>query len=281
MASQRFPFDVFSLLKSIRMKRIFTLVLPLFVFSMLVAHEYWIAPLAYKVKSGESFLLNCYVGEDFKPEVWQRRIERTGKVRLLHNKADLDITRLFTAADSVDIVLPVPETGNHLLALQSNPSYIELKADEFNQYLEEDGIEDVLLYRKNNGLSRQPSRELYERCAKCLLQVGENTDDSYRQLTGMPLEIIPLEHPVLAREGLPVLILFKGQPLQHYRIRSWCKVNGQLLEKENHRTNEKGICRIPVDRKGEWMISLVKMEVLKNNPRADYHSYWGSYTFYR
>ena len=35
-----------------------------------VAHEYWIAPVKYKVKSKEAFSVNCYVGEDFKEEVW-------------------------------------------------------------------------------------------------------------------------------------------------------------------------------------------------------------------
>lgn len=249
--------------------------------SVLTAHEYWVAPAQYQVNPGESFVLNCYVGEDFKPEVWQRRRERTDQVYVFHHQRKKDVTPLFTAADSVDILLAVPEKGNHLLALHSKPSYIELKAEEFNQYLEEDGIEDVLAYRKKEGLDAKPSRELYERCAKTLLQVGDNTDQTFQQPTGMPLEILPLMHPSKAKDSLKVQVIFKGQPLTDYRIRSWCKVNGQLLQKENHRTDAKGVCSIPLRNKGEWMISLVKMEVLSNNPAADYHSYWGSYTFYR
>lgn len=32
-------------------------------------------------------------------------------------------------------------------------------------------------------------------------------------------------------------------------------------------------------KKGEWMISVVKMELFTANDKADYDSYWGSYTF--
>ena len=31
--------------------------------------------------------------------------------------------------------------------------------------------------------------------------------------------------------------------------------------------------------KGDWMISVVKMELYSNTEKADYDSYWGSYTF--
>ena len=263
------------------MKRIIILTGLFLSLSVLTAHEYWVAPVQYRVNPGESFVMNCYVGEDFKPEIWQRRRERTDQVSVFHRQSKRDITPLFTAVDSVDILLALREKGNHLLALHSKPSYIELKADEFNQYLEEDGIEDVLAYRKSAGLTTQPSRELYERCAKSLLQVGVQQDYSYSQITSMPLEILPMAHPLQVTDSLPVQVLFKGKPLRNYRIRSWCKANGRLLQKENHRTNEQGIVSIPLRHTGEWMISLVKMEVLSNHPSADYHSYWGSYTFYR
>ena len=57
-----------------------------------VAHEYWIAPVKYKVKTKESFTVNCYAGEDFKEAVWAKRKERTSQVKIFHETKINDIT---------------------------------------------------------------------------------------------------------------------------------------------------------------------------------------------
>jgi hypothetical protein len=54
-----------------------------------------------------------------------------------------------------------------------------------------------------------------------------------------------------------------------------------LIVKSFHKTNEKGVAILPVKESGEWMFSVVKMEVLKDHSKADYESFWGSFTFYK
>jgi uncharacterized GH25 family protein len=106
-------------------------------------------------------------------------------------------------------------------------------------------------------------------------------DSSYKINTGMPLEIIPLQNPyaVKIKDSLDVFVSFMGKPLANYQLRSWCKKNGKLIVKAFHKTNAKGIGKIPISTAGEWMISLVKMELHTTSKKADYDSYWGSYTF--
>jgi uncharacterized GH25 family protein len=245
-----------------------------------IAHEFWIAPSQFKVNSKQVFNFNCFVGEDFQPTVWANRKERTLKVRTFHNNSIKDITNAFVKVNDQPISMIINESGNHLIALESKASYIEMKAEAFNEYLKEDGMLNILDYRVNNHLDKKDSREFYQRCAKSLIQVDGKNDSSYKIHTGMALEIIPLSNPyLLGSDSLDVYFEFKGKPLSNYQVRTWCKKNGKLIVKSFHTTNKEGFAKLPIKQKGEWMISLVKMELVQQPSKADYESYWGSYTF--
>ena len=253
-----------------------------FVFMTLfsVAHEFWIAPVKYKIKSHEPFSINCYAGEDFKEAVWAKRKERTLQVNLFHQTKINDISPKFTTEDSVKIPMILNESGNHLIAIKTKPSYIEMEGKAFNAYLREDGMENILAYRANNSLKEKRSREFYQRCAKTLLQVDGENDETYKINTGMILEIIPQNNPYGSNSKvLNVYFEFKGKPLSNYQVRTWCKREGKLIVKNFYQTDTNGYAKLPIKEKGEWMISVVKMELYSDTNKADYDSYWGSYTF--
>lgn len=271
------PIIILNMQKSIKY-----LLITSFIFSSIftVAHEYWIAPVKYKVKSNESFSINCYAGEDFKEEVWAKRKDRTLQVKLFHENEIMDITPKFIAQDSVKIPMYLSKEGNHLIAIRTKPSYIEMEGKAFNAYLEEDGMANILAYREKNNLSEKKSREYYQRCAKTLLQVDGKNDETYKINTGMTLEIIPQNNPyTLDAEELNVYFEFKGKPLANYQVRTWCKKDGKLIVKSFHKTDANGYAKLPIKEKGEWMISVVKMELYSDTNKADYDSYWGSFTF--
>lgn len=245
-----------------------------------VAHEFWIAPSKYKIKINEAISINCYVGEDFKEEVWAKRKERTLEVKMFHNGRMDDITSKFIALDSVQIPLFVQESGNHLIAIKTKASYIEMEGAAFNEYLKEDGMSNILDYRIKNNLKDKGAREYYQRCAKTLLQVNGVNDESYKINSGMSLEIIPQNNPYTKGvKELNVYFEFKGKPLSNYQVRTWCKKDGKLIVKSFHQTDANGFAKLSIKEKGEWMISVVKMELYTATDKADYESYWGSYTF--
>lgn len=96
----------------------------------------------------------------------------------------------------------------------------------------------------------------------------------------MTLEIIPQNNPyTIGTKELNVYFEFKGKPLANYQVRTWCKKDGKLIVKSFHQTDANGYAKLPIKEKGEWMISVVKMELYSNTEKADYDSYWGSYTF--
>ena len=96
----------------------------------------------------------------------------------------------------------------------------------------------------------------------------------------MTLEIIPQNNPyTLDTKELYVYFEFKGKPLSDYQVRTWCKREGKLIVKNFYQTDTNGYAKLPIKEKGEWMISVVKMELYPNVEKADYESYWGSFTF--
>jgi uncharacterized GH25 family protein len=249
--------------------------------SLLFAHEFWLMPNKFRVKINELMTLTFYVGEDFTGEMWGKRKERTLKVTDFIGKKQTDLTNLAIQSDSNDIKLSFEKEGTHVLTMQSKNSFIALEAEKFNAYLKDDGIDNIYELRQKNGDLDKPSRELYSRCAKTLIQVGDKMDKTFKKNTGMPLEIIPLQNPYLAKIGdkMTVKVLFEGKSLADKMIVAWNKTATTKTRQQKLRTDAKGEMSFILDEKGQWMISTVQMIALANNPEANYQSYWGNLTF--
>jgi uncharacterized GH25 family protein len=249
--------------------------------TFLFAHEFWLMPNKFKVKLNELMTLNFYVGEDFMGELWQKKKLRTLKLTDFVGKNERDLTDLAIKSDSNDLILNFDKEGTHVLTMQSKNSFIALEAQKFNAYLKDDGIDNIYELRQKNGDLDKPSRELYRRCAKTLIQVGEKRDKTFKKNTGMPLEIIPLQNPYSAKVGdrMTVKVLFDGKPLSDKMIVAWNKTTTTKTRQQKLRTNSKGEITFPLDQNGQWMISTVHMVALDNNPEGNYQSYWGNLTF--
>lgn len=119
--------------------------------------------------------------------------------------------------------------GNHLIAFNNSNKHIELEPKMFNQYLKDDGLDNVADFRKKNGQLNKKGREEYQRCVKTLLQVGSLHDETYRINTGMRLEIIPEQNPYISNKSLTFKVLFDNKPLK--------KHFGSCLAKKHRKTN--------------------------------------------
>ncbi len=248
---------------------------------LFTSHEFWLAPAKYRLAAGQTGQVDLLVGEDFHGEYWGSRGERTLSLHHHFGKKKKNLTKQAVATDSASINFSTRKAGTHLLAMRSKNSFIELEGPAFNGYLEEDGIENILALRKERGEMDKPAREFYQRCAKALVQVGDETDETYKTNCGMPLEIIPLANPYKLNVGdkLPVQILFEGKPWTDAVVRTWHKMDETKTNKADHRTNGEGIAEIELNAKGYWMISLVRMVENIDKSQADYQSFWGSLTF--
>ena len=270
--------------KNIKMKKkllAFVLIVAALISSPLLAHEFWLMPSKFRVKMNEPITLTFYVGEDFMGEIWGKKRERTLKLTRFSRTRQMDLTDLAIKSDSNDLALTFDKEGTHVLTMESKNSFIALEATKFNDYLKDDGIENIYQLREKNGDLDKPSKELYRRCAKTLIQVGLKTDKTFKKKTGMPLEIIPLQNPYTLNSGdkMTVQVFFNGQPLANKMIVTWNKTATTKTRQQKLRTDKKGQMTFPLDQNGQWMVSLVHMTPVENNPEANYQSYWGNLTF--
>ena len=160
-----------------------------------------------------------------------------------------------------------------------------MQADSFLLYLEEDGLDRVIAARKQRNDADKPSRELYQRCVKTLVQVGDKPDQTFAKSTGMPLEIMADKNPYAQRIGTPATfqILFAQKPVSGALVRYWNRDEANKLSEEKQRANAQGRVTFRL-KTGRNMVSVVHMVPASDTAQAryqpaDWHSYWGSLTF--
>jgi uncharacterized GH25 family protein len=259
-------------------KYIFTGVIVLLA-ALAQAHEFWMQPQKFFFNPGEVAAVEFMVGENFMGERWDLRKHR---IERLEHRAGRKVTTLKTDTlndASKKLYVPLSTPGSHLLVMQSNSAYIELDAKAFEAYLKEDGLDDIIQLRQEKGLSDQPSREYYARCAKLLLQSGKQTDDTHGELAGLPLELVPLKNPYAVKIGeeLSWKLLYEGKPVPFALVKIWSRKDGRTLLQNLH-TGKDGIVTMRLSNTGAWMVSSVKM-IPSKQPGADWQSYWASYVF--
>lgn len=105
--------------------------------------------------------------------------------------------------------------GTYVLGVSTKPRTFRLTAEEFDAYLEHDGVLDVLERRRRTGRAGTPAVETYSKHVKAVLQVGDLRTDGYLRRFGYPVELVPRRNPYRLSVGdtLPLLLLKDGEPL--------------------------------------------------------------------
>jgi len=243
------------------------------------AHEFWLQPQKYVYKPGEEMKIDFMVGEGFTGEYWDLNRHKAEKVELFYGTDQKNVTNEVKLARGNNLSIKLEEEGTYLIAMQSNAAYLELEADAFNDYLKEDGLDDILSERKKRDQLKKPSREYYTRFAKLLVQTGDYKDDTFKKRVGLRYEIVPEQNPYTLRTGdyLQCKVYYEGKPAPHALVKVWSKINTTTFL-QNIYTENDGSIRFPISTRGEWMVSSVKM-INTDKAGADYHSMWASLVF--
>jgi len=249
-------------------------------FTFLTSHEFWLQPDKYIYTRGEEINIHFLVGENFEGDNWTGDSSRINSINFYYGgvKDEIPANQFIEKGDSLQ--LRQYDEGTSMLTYNSKNSYITLDSSEFNSYLLEDGLNDAIEYRKQHNETDSTGREYYQRSVKAIIQVGAVKDETYKQATALPLDIIPLSHPYKLTNGaiLSVKILFKNEPLQNAAVKIWNRHNN-VTWKKDLRTDANGLVSFPVNTKGKWMISTVKMIRVYGDPEAQWQSFWGSCTW--
>jgi hypothetical protein len=170
--------------------------------------------------------------------------------------------------------------GTYLVGVSTNPREIELKAAEFNDYLQHDGIPDTLAERKKNDELAKDVRERYSKHVRAVFQVGDSLSDDYKRQLNYPAELIPQQNPYALKVGdtITVLCSVEGQPAKYqFVMAGWESRDGKLRTLET-RADSGGLARVKLAGAGKWYIKFIHMTPL-SNPNLNYESKWASLTF--
>lgn len=188
----------------------------------------------------------------------------------------------FTKDDKTALLnLQPTEAGNYVVGLSTMAREIDLKAKDFNEYLTEDGIPDILADRKRKKELTKDVREMYSKHVKTIFQVGDKQSDNFKIALGYPVEIVPQMNPYSLKTGdtFEFLCLKDGKPLANQFVMSGREdANGKLIIGENVRTDKKGIAKIKLVGAGKWYVKFIQMSRL-NDKKINYESKWATLTF--
>lgn len=244
----------------------------------LCAHEFWIEPSNFQAELNDRIDVQIFVGEPFRGEKVVRNPLHFSRFQLVNNNSELDIIGL-DGKDPAGL-LRIKEAGLHFINYVSRQQSNYLEAEEFEDYLIEDGLERIKAIRKQDGTSDQPGRELYSRYAKSIVVVDKSKNSQgYDRILGQTLEIVPEKNPFFLseKEKMSFLIYFKGEPVEGMLVRAVNKRNpNQILRT---RTDSNGRAYFQIDQEGVWLISGVHMMEALDNVEADWESFWASLTF--
>ncbi len=260
-------------------KKLITIFLLITCGTLVLAHEFWLLPRKYRLAIGEELRFNLMVGENFEGEPWDLKKHKVEKLELHSGAKVTDIKKLVNVAARDKVVVKMTEEGTQLITMQSNFAFIELEAEKFNAYLKEDGLENIYELREKNNELNKSSKEFYGRFVKLLVQTGDKVTDTYKKKIGTPVEIIPNKNPYATKSGdyLSCLILVNGKPAINQLVKVWNKI-GNTTFLQNMYTEKDGNITFPLNSKGPWMVSTVKM-IPSEKPGADYQSMWSSLVF--
>lgn len=248
------------------------------------AHDFCLLPVLPEAEPGTPFDLEMHVADVFPGEQVAWRVGKIVSLSMTDARGRTDIESPPLEGDPARALLSLRVPGTAVVALVTDPSYIELPAAEFDEYLAHEGHEAARAVRRQAGTPDAPGRERYTRHVKTILNARGPSASVALTRTGMILEIVPetaLDH--LAPGGtLPVRAFYKDAPYADapicathegrdggHDVYAWC---GRL--------DGAGRARVPITAAGWQMIRASKMVPVKGDPKADWHSYWTNLTFH-
>jgi len=259
---------------------------------LLCSHDMFLKLDSYRVSPDDQVQIRLLNGTFDRSENTIDR-DRMTDVRIVHpNGVSYPTYEQWSERDNETILkLTTGDAGTYVAGVSTHSKSIDLKASDFNDYLEHDGILDKLDQRKHRNQLKKDIKELYSKHVKVIFQVGSENTDQYLQPLNYPIEFIPLSNPYAKTVGdrIAFSLLRNGTPLlnQLVYIGQSHQKNHQHEEEHSHdhrshelslRTDENGRISHIFDKPGAWYVRTIHMTEHKD-PMINYESCWGTLNF--
>jgi hypothetical protein len=192
----------------------------------------------------------------------------------------LDVAAWRAEGDSTWLRLRTGEAGTYVVGAATLPREITLEAGDFNEYLEHDGIPDILELRAERGELHRPATERYSKHVKAVFQVGTERSAGFSTVLGYPAEIVPLANPYELPVGsvLRVRCLVDRHPVPDQMVIWGGEGQDGPLPERRTRSDQDGVAEVMIDAPGKWYVKFINM-VPAAEPDLDYVSRWATLTF--
>ncbi|HEV8381715.1 MAG TPA: DUF4198 domain-containing protein [Gemmatimonadales bacterium] len=182
--------------------------------------------------------------------------------------------------DTTWLTLTTGAPGTYVVGASLLPREIALAAKDFNAYLEEDGIPDVLAARTRDGELTKDARERYQKHVKAIFQVGDLRTRAFETVLGYPAEIVPLTNPyfVIVGDTLAVRCLLDGQPVAQQLVIAGGTRDTTRIPEVSVRSDTQGVARFVIRTPGKWYIKFIHMVPVRGDS-VNYESKWATLTF--
>ncbi|MDH5235218.1 MAG: DUF4198 domain-containing protein [Gemmatimonadota bacterium] len=246
------------------------------------AHDMFVKPTRYFAPENSEVRVRLLNGTFTKSEnsIARNRLA-DASVLTPRGRVQLDTTEWGVTGDTSSFHVHTRAAGTYVIGVSTRPSEIDLSADDFNLYLKDDGIPDVLEDRRRTGELGKAVRERYHKHVKAFIQVGDTRSDLYATPMGYPAEIVPLENPYALATGatLRVRILVDGKPMANQLVMfGGTGTNEASFEQATVRSDASGVASIPLARAGTWYVKFIHMARVGRGG-IDYESKWATITF--
>lgn len=236
-----------------------------------MAHDFWIEPSSFRPDSGDRVAVRLRVGEHLQGDPVPRDPGRIERFASVGPGGEAEVAGI-PGSDPAGWASPAA-SGLHWIVYDSNHARVEQAGPKFDKYLGEEGLERIRELRKGDG----PVREIYSRCAKSLLAVGDGSGPGWDKVLGLELELVPERNPYALKPGepLPVRLLYRGEPLDGALV---VALSGEARVSAR---SEGGRASLRLDRPGLWLVKAVHMVPAPEGSGAEWESLWASLTFER
>jgi len=251
---------------------------------LLRAHDLFLKLANYFPAPGTSVAVRVLNGTFTTSENFVTR-DRLADIALVSGGARqrLDTTLWTPSADNKSgrVAVPVGAAGTYLLGASTLPRELSLPGKDFNAYLADEGLGDVLAARKREGEANDSSHERYSKHVKAIFQVGATHSADFSTVLGYPAEIVPLSNPYEVPVGgeLAVRCLLDGTPAPRVIVLAGGRTAaGARIPVQSVRADNDGMARVKLDRAGIWYVKFISMDHRKNEV-VNYESRWATLTF--
>ncbi|MBU2993269.1 DUF4198 domain-containing protein [Octadecabacter sp. 1_MG-2023] len=257
-----------------------TLALP--VPSALVAHEFWIEPLAFQIEPDARMQGKLLNGEDFGGVEQAYLPQRIDRFNVSAGMQRANVENRLGARPALDVA-PLSEGLNIVTygAQLSTITYTDW--EKFLGFAEHKGFEDIEARHDARGLPREDFTEGYWRFAKSLIGVGHSVGRDYR--VGLGVEFVALDNPYTddLSDGLRVQLYFLADTVADGQVELFEKAPDGTVDITYHRTDADGIATLPVQAGHSYLVDHVVLqepsEALAAQADIEWETLWAALTF--